>query len=291
MGGIKYEQVPSVANVKYNKAFLRNDEDRRRAFLAKAVKGEVKINADVAFPHDIVKMMLSSPGTGSVKEGSTLANIVKRNDTAIAMWNNLPNYLANQRLRLMPVCDTSGSMNGLPFLISVALGLYISERNQGIFHNAFMTFSRDPHLHYCEGNLFERLCQIRAYHPSNTNLEATFELLLKTAIDNKLGHDELPTHLVIISDMEFDVATRPNQSALAMIKDKYHKYGLTMPSIVFWNVNSRQDNVPVKFNKDNVALISGASPSAIKAVLSGEINPADIMYRAIDKAIYKQFAN
>jgi hypothetical protein len=288
--GINYQHVPSVANVKYNKAFLRNDEDRRREFLGKAAKGEVKINAAVSFPHDIIKMMLTSTGTMNVKEGSTLANIVTKNDTAIAMWKNLPDYLKGSLVRMLPICDTSGSMNGLPFLISLALGLYISERNKGLFNDAFITFSGTPRLHYCKGNLFEKLCGIKAHHPSNTNLEASFNLILRTAIDNKLKQSEMPTHLLIISDMEFDQATRSNASALAMIKQKYREAGYDMPAIVFWNVNSRQDNIPVKFNKDNVALISGASPSAIKAVLSGNINPMDVLYRAIDKPIYKQFA-
>lgn len=289
-GGINYQHVPSVANVKYNKAFLRNDEDRRREFLGKAAKGEVKINAAVSFPHDIIKMMLKTSGTNTVKEGDTLAKIVTKNDTAIAMWKNLPDYLQGSTVRMLPICDTSGSMNGLPFLISLALGLYISERNKGLFNDAFITFSGTPRLHYCKGNVFEKLCGIKAHHPSNTNLKASFNLVLRTAMDNKLKQSEMPTHLLIISDMEFDQATRSNASALAMIKQKYREAGYDMPAIVFWNVNSRQANVPVKFNKDNVALVSGASPSAIKAVLSGNINPMDIMYRAIDKPIYKEFA-
>src|SRR5690606_34193299 len=53
-GDINYSHVPSIANVKYNGAFLRNDETRRREFLGKAVKGEVKINSSVAYPDDVL---------------------------------------------------------------------------------------------------------------------------------------------------------------------------------------------------------------------------------------------
>ena len=51
---IDYQRVPSRANLQYNSAFLRHDEDRRRAFLGAVEKGEAKINASVLFPHDIV---------------------------------------------------------------------------------------------------------------------------------------------------------------------------------------------------------------------------------------------
>ena len=53
-GEINYSTVPSQANLKYSDAFLRNDEDRRRKYLESLKKGETKINASVAQPHEIV---------------------------------------------------------------------------------------------------------------------------------------------------------------------------------------------------------------------------------------------
>lgn len=282
---INYSHVPSVANVKYNKAFLRNDEERRREFLGKAVKGEVKINSSVSYPHDLIKMMIDN--TRSTQENHKLKP--KRNDTAIAMWNQLPDYIGESKINLLPICDTSGSMSGDPFLISVGLGLYISERTKGIFKDAYITFSSKPYLQYTKGDLFERISQMKAHHPSNTNLEATFELVLDTAVKNRISQEEMPTHLLIISDMEFDQATRANHTALKMIKDKYKSANYEMPNIIFWNVNSRQDNVPVRFDKNGVGLISGASPAAIKAVLSGDITPMSIVYRAVNKEKYEKF--
>ena len=51
---IDYEAVPSRANLLYNVAFLRNDEERRRAFLGAVKKGEKSVHAGVLYPHDIV---------------------------------------------------------------------------------------------------------------------------------------------------------------------------------------------------------------------------------------------
>lgn len=273
-GNINYSHVPSMANVKYNKAFLRNDETRRREFLGAAVKGEVKINSSVAYPDDVL-----------YKTGV-------RGDwqTATAMWNQLPNYLEGSNVKFLPICDVSGSMYGRPIEISISLGMYLSERNESIFKDAFITFSRNPQLQYLTGDLQSRFNQLRAADwGANTNLEATYRLILDTAVKNKISQAEMPTHLLIISDMEFDVATRSNDSLYKTAKKLYEVAGYELPNIVFWNVNSRQDNVPVRFNKDGVGLVSGASPAVLQAVLSGNINPIDIMLRAVDKEKYEKF--
>ena len=80
-GKINYEAVPSRANLIYNDAFLRNDEERRREYLGSLEKGEAKINASVLFPHDIVH-----------KYGGYYS--VKNKDTAIeALWKALPDLV------------------------------------------------------------------------------------------------------------------------------------------------------------------------------------------------------
>ena len=52
---INYEAVPSRANLVYNTAFLRNDEDRRREFLGAVKKGEQTIHAGVLYPGSTVE--------------------------------------------------------------------------------------------------------------------------------------------------------------------------------------------------------------------------------------------
>lgn len=271
---VNYSHVPSIANVKYNKAFLRNDETRRREFLEKAKKGEVKINSSAAFPDDVVYK------TGLRGDW----------DTAIAMWNQLPNYLEGKSVRMLPVCDVSGSMYGRPIEISVSLGMYISERNDSIFKDAFVTFSTKPKLQYLKGDLRERYLQLsQAEWAMSTDLDAVFQLILSAAIKGGISQDEMPTHILIISDMEFNQCARSNDTAFQSIKRQYKAAGYELPNIIFWNVNSRQDNVPVRFTKEGVGLVSGASPAVLQAVLSGTINPIDIMLRAVDVPKYQAF--
>ena len=80
-----------------------------------------------------------------------------------------------------------------------------------------------------------------------------------------------------------------DDSAMKMIERKYEKAGYNVPKIVFWNLNAK-DNVPVKFNKNGTALVSGFSPSICKAVLAADLEdftPRSIMLKAVMNDRYK----
>ena len=272
---ISYSGVPSIANVKYNKAFLRNDEQRRREFLAKAIKGEVKIQSTVAYPNDVLYR------TGVKGDWQT----------ATAMWNQLPDYLEGTGFNILPICDVSGSMSGTPMEVSISLGIYLSERNKGLFKDTFMTFSGNPKLQVLKGNLKEKYMQLsKAEWERNTNLEKVFSTLLGTAVAYKVPTDEMPSHLLIISDMAFDrcVTDSKNVTLFEHARKAYQSAGYEMPNIIFWNVDDG-GNVPIKYSTSGVGLVSGYSPSVMKAVLSGEIDPVKIMVRAVVQEKYQKF--
>ena len=271
---INYSQVPSVAMNKYNKAWYRNDKERFEKYLEDVKSGKSKINASVIFPHDIIKHGLDNK---------------RLNEAQITQWNNLPNYLGGTINSIIPVCDVSGSMGcamkGLPLQISVALGLYISERNFGPFKDAFITFSESPQLQYLKGNINERIRQLEdADWGNNTNLVGVFELILRKAIDTNAPQEIMPKTLLVISDMEFDHCAKLTN--YETIKRAYEVAGYECPNIVFWNVNGRTNNVPITVHDKGVALISGASPSVIKSVLSNRINPLDIMNETLNNERY-----
>lgn len=269
-GGIDYKTVPSVAMNKYRKAFKRNDESRFTQYIDSVNKGETKINASAIFPHDIYKKVDRSCDAAAIE----------------AQWNALPDYMAGNNERILPVCDVSGSMCGDPMAISVALGLYISERNRGVFKDAFVTFSERPQMHYLKGSVVDRMCQLsRADWGYNTNLNAVFQLLLTRAAQEGCSEEDMPTTILIISDMEFDSCSHfTNYEA---IKGSYELAGYTLPKIVFWNVNGRSENVPTPSDKEGVALVSGASPAIIQSVLTGKtFTPFDIMLETLNSERY-----
>lgn len=176
-------------------------------------------------------------------------------------------------------------MTGTPMNVSLALGLYISERNTGAFKDAFITFSHNPQLQYLSGNVNERLSQLQqADWGYNTDLIKTFQVILERAINGNVPAEQMPKTILIISDMEFD--NTDNLTNYDRIKFAYQTAGYQCPNIVFWNVNGRVGNVPVKYNNKGVALISGFSPAIMKAVISAEINPVSMMDTVIESERY-----
>ena len=272
---IKYEHVPSLAISRYSKAFDKHDHERFNKY---KTNDNIKVNVGAVYPYDVIK---------NLKHGDI--------DMSKKQWDSLPNYLEDNQERILPVCDTSGSMyhgiipNLSPLDICMSLGLYISERNIGPFKDAFITFSESPKLQYLKGNLFERYCQLtKSEWGMNTNLEAVFNLILEKARKYNLPESEMPTMILILSDMEFDVATNNKHTAFDMIKYKYESFGYELPNIVFWNLNSKSNNYPVQIESENVALISGFSPNILKSLLSGEvITPLNIMFKTINSERYK----
>lgn len=278
---INYSNVPSLALNKYRKAFIRNDEKRFETFNAKVADGTETINSKQLFPYDLYNAFLAS------RDNREHQNIINQ-------WDNLTDYMQGSTERILPVCDVSGSMQGLPMSISVSLGVYISERNQSIFKNAFITFESNPKMEYLNGStVIDKFNQLqRASWGGSTNLEGTFELILNTAVKNKISSDEMPTKLLIISDMEFNQATRSSDTAMDMIERKYNQAGYQIPEIIFWNVNGRTGNVPAKCNMKRVGLVSGASPSILKSVLQGAVEtPEELMLRTINVERYNNLFN
>lgn len=268
---INYEKVPSVAMNRYRNAFYKNDEQRYTGYIADVHSGEKKINASVLFPHVLYQAICNGENPDGVE----------------AQWNNLPDYMANSTERILPVCDVSGSMMGLPMDVSVSLGIYISERNKGIFKDAFITFSERPEMNYLKGSLSDRMRQLsNAAWGMSTNLQAVFELILNSAVRESLPESEMPTKLLIISDMEFNEASG-NRTNLDDIKEKYNQAGYTIPEIIFWNVNGRPGNVPASKTDESVGLVSGFSPTILKSILQGAVyTPQQLMLDTVDTPRY-----
>ena len=273
---IQYSQVPSVAGKRYAQAFHKQDGIRYASYIADVMEGKDKINASVLFPSDLVSKVINYYGT---TEASSAYD---------AMWQALPNYMEGCKERILPVCDVSGSMSGQPMDVSIGLGLYISERNEGPFKDLVLTFSGTPKFHMIQGDtLSKRVDNLhKADWGGNTDLQATFLVLLKRATAGNVKQEEMPTKLLIISDMEFDEACEGTTN-FDGIRDLYAQAGYQMPSIIFWNVNGRLGNVPVKANTPNTALVSGYSPSILTSILGGkDLTPYSVMMETIGKPRY-----
>ena len=120
-----------------------------------------------------------------------------------------------------------------------------------------------------------------------------------------MKQEDLPKNVLIISDMEFDSATsryygwdhikKCDKTLFSTISKKFEDAGYKMPRLIFWNVNSRTETIPVRENELGVALVSGFSVNICKMVMSGEIDPykclldavMDKRYDAVSEAVKK----
>ena len=287
---INFSHVPSVAAARYKKAFKRNTE-KYAEYVAELMKDpkdramDVKVNAEAVYPYDVIK------GVNNMRFSVTFDKVEL--DLINKQWEALPNYVGDANV--LALVDVSGSMacpvggygpgsKTTCMDVAVSLGLYVADKNKGKFKDTFLTFSENPELLHLTGNVVQKAIQMsKSSWNMSTNLHKAMEKILKTARDGNVPQSEMPSMLLIMSDMQFNQCTKFDDSAMQMIERKYEAAGYEMPKIVFWNLNAR-DNVPVKFDKTGVALVSGFSPSVLKAVLNAdmeEFTPEAIVRKAV----------
>lgn len=299
--GIDYGKLPGQAHRRHVKAFKRHTPDRYQSYLDSVTKGEAKINVSNVYPYEIYNMVQQG------QEG--YANVA---------WDNLPDYTDGKNALVL--ADVSGSMYGQPMAVSVSLALYFAERNTGPFKDFFMTFESEPHLLKATGNtVAQRMRSIEsAPWGGSTNLSAAFRSILHAAIN---AGGEAPSVLYIISDMEFDSATgaagsydlmpvrelvqtpwgpqyrqgfkrvhtarQPQDTVFATAEREFAEVGLTLPHVVFWNVNARQAQAPATILDGRVSLVSGLSPVVFAMAVEGK-SPRELVDSVVNAERYQR---
>lgn len=266
----EYSAQPSRAMLKYRKAFRRNDEERYTAFLERVTKGEETIHTGALYPYDVVEKALRFRGDETERKALDVT------------WNELKDYTPQGNA--LCVIDGSGSMywggTPIPATIALSLGMYFAERCKGEFHDHFITFSRNPKLVEIKGrDLVEKVQYCETFNEcANTNIQKVFELILSTAVKNRLPQEELPETLYFISDMEFDCcADDAELTNFEHAKKLFEDHGYKLPQVVFWNVQSRNQQQPVSMNDQGVVLVSGCTPRIFSMVASGKFDPVLLM--------------
>lgn len=272
---IEWDKIPSRAGFIYRNAFARHDmEQKYEEFIRNS---DTKVNADTLYPCDVVHQALNCCEN---LDGLNRAVINK-------YWDNLHNYFQNATFDGIAVVDTSGSMTDgsgiLPIDVAISLGIYCAEKcnKNSPFYGHYISFSSIAKLVPVRGVDFvdkvhriENNCII-----DSTNIQSVFDLILNTAKHNHLVQKDLPSNVVIITDMQFDQATREDwytsycgvsySSDMEAIAQQFIQAGYKCPNLVFWNVNAANDTIPMKM-KDGITFVSGNSPITFEMLLSGK---------------------
>ena len=261
---INYSSVPGSAMRRYSGAFTTQDSKRFDEWKDDKTS---KASVSATYPHEVLKC-----------DDSKLAD---------KLWSNLPNFLSESEENILPMIDTSGSMMGEPLAIAISLGMYLAERSKGEFNDMFLSFSERPELIKIKGDSVQnRLLNIsRAEWGMNTDFESAYMHILNMAKKHNVVKDSMPTMLLVLSDMQFDESQGGwggNMPHFNHMKEEYEKAGYDLPKIVFWNLDAHM-GTPAQCSDDSVAMVSGFSPSIMKAILNAqEFNPISIMEEALE---------
>lgn len=300
---IEFDKIPSKAGVIYRNAFARHDVERMKAdvkvqsYADFAKDKTTKVNAKALFPYEVVAKaynLTHGNGWGYKRE-------ISLDDTERLMinkyWDNLAEYISKLDMNALCVVDTSGSMWGTaasaPINIAISLGMIAADKAQGPFHGKYISFSSRPQLINVQGVDF--VDKVRRIYETNlcdnTDLEATFDMLLRTAINNRVKQNDLPKSIIVISDMQIDMAygwscrdaKGRTRTMMESMREKWARAGYKLPKLVYWNVDARKDT----FLDDgpDVTYVSGSSAVLFEQVAKG-ITAQDLMYEKLDSERY-----
>ena len=304
---IEFDKIPSRAGMIYKNAFARHDLERAKnenvqTYADFAKDTTKKVNAKALYPYECVAEAIKHMGDYWRR---SQFNMTETDRLMInKYWDNLADYFNGASFNGICVCDTSGSMTGseasAPINVAISLALYCAEKAKGPFANHYISFASHPQLIRTDGPDFcEKVHNIyRTNLCDNTNIEAVFDLMLNTAIQNHCSQDDLPQNVIIISDMEFDEATgsawyylydgamttENADTLLEGIAKKWAAHGYAMPHLIFWNVQARHSNIPM-LGQGRISYVSGFSPSIFETIMSGKTG-YDLMMEKLNSERY-----
>ena len=310
---IEFDKIPSRAGMIYKNAFARHDLERAKnenvqTYADFAKDTTKKVNAKVLYPYECVAEAVKAAGCSGCGYDYFGRRKSVADDTNRAIvnkyWDNLADYFNGASFNGLAVVDTSASMRGsdasAPINVAISLGMYCAEKAKGPFAGHYVSFSSRPQLISVEGiDFVDKVYRIYQTNLcENTNIEATFDMLLNTAIANHCTQDDLPQNIIVISDMEFDsgvgargwsrstsITSANAETVMEGIARKWAAHGYTLPHMIYWNVDARQNNIPQDLGNGRVSYVSGMSPSIFSTIMTGKTG-YDLMMEKLNSERY-----
>ena len=305
---IDFNHVTSISITKQKKAFLNVNKSGEVRF----ADDQDRIDCSENFKNHIQSTIKNCSEIKGKRVG--MADFTKQ---AIELINGKNNQIERDILnsqwrdnakqtgvlgKMIAMVDVSGSMNGDPMNVAIALGIRIAEKS--ILGKRVMTFSAKPTWVKLDGyNDFISQVEIvkRADWGMNTNFYAALDLILNAIIENKMSPEDVQDMvLVVLSDMQMDCGDSCNkQSLYDTMKEKYEIAGIRVqgkpykpPHILFWNLNS-SSGFPSLSNQPNVSMMSGFSPALLNLFCEQGLRalqsctPWSLLERSLENERYK----
>lgn len=285
LDSIDMEKMTTKQQLRCFSFFRQKMGKKRHAYIQAVLRGEAKMNASVADPVNIIHEYMNDYQLVEDRE---------------ALWSLLPDRMAGNGNTLV-IRDCSDSISSrmaasayatMPEAV-IAITIYCAERLSGPFRNKFITFSDRPRLLDLSRyeTLLDKINYFQFYERTGcfderadcfrTNIEAAFDLILDYAVTEKLRQEDLPSYLLILSDMEFDAArgvscrsvyesVLSRRTLFETIRAKWNEAGYQVPTLVFWNLNGYRTTFPEIDSENGVIYLSGFSTNELSMVMAGE---------------------
>jgi hypothetical protein len=280
---IRYDAVPSRAANLHRMAFTKHDRIGYAAYQRSLKSGDAKVNSKGMYIHELIRSTLGEHDADATVEAQIAAII-----DHVREAGTFEGALA--------VVDTSGSMQGIPLEVAIALGLVVSELNVGAYRGKILSFHSKPTWHQIEGETFhDKASSIRKCPwGGSTNFLETFRLILSVAVNSVLAQEDLPKKVFVFSDMQFDDACgngaygRPSQicpkTTWQTILQEFRAAGYEPPKMIFWNLRPNTISFPATTGEDGVvAMVSGFNADLLRLFLADTENiaPMSFLFRAV----------
>ena len=317
---IEFAKVTSISLGKQKKAFLnvnkKNEvrypdrEDRVKCaenfndHVQKAVKGEVEMKGKRVAMADFTKQARDLYRSNGSRVEKDLLNSQWRDSSSLT--GALENMIA--------MVDLSGSMDGDPMDVAIALGIRIAEKSK--LGKRVMTFTMNPRWVNLESHE-DFVSQVKAVEAGdvgyNTDFHKALNLILDAIVENKMAPEDVENMtLVMLSDMQIDEAeprdsynlapagsSKKRESLYESIKEKYAAAGIRVhgkpynpPHLLFWNLRNTS-GFPCLSTETNVSMMSGFSPALLNLFCEKGIEslqsctPWSILTQSLENNRYK----
>lgn len=247
---IEFEHTPSLAMLKYAKAFSTRPElaERYSQYLEDVKAGKKDLKVSTTNVYDIYK--------NRYKIDSDL----------------FFSKLEKIKINCIPIVDTSGSMCDAndSFGKALAIGHYLAKCSTYCPEKVVSFSSRPQLITLGQTPIREYGCGYNYVAPQHDSVYEREIASMFTgdcsntdfgAVMNLLSHldGDMPEYLVVLSDMEFDMGSRTSkEETMKLFKSKGYN-----TKIIWWNLNSRNITCP-EMDADGNIFLSGYNPMLLK---------------------------
>lgn len=313
---INYSHVPTQAMKLHRNTFLKFDTARFQAYLGdlvrkveagESVAGQIKSAGNL--PPEIIARLRRAMGgeyglssrrglaaaLGAKKEDLPSIEVTPEMAIDIAQWNAFER-IDTKGERLLALVDSSGSMySGLtgsfqPLDVAISVGLIASESNVDAFKDCYLSFESKARFVDLKGinGVHNKVAKIMENsYAGSTNLMSAFDMILDVAVQAGLSQEDLPTRLVIPSDMNFNgsFGMGCGLSVFEEAKAKFAAAGYKLPLVVYWYCCDKASKPTTAF-EGNVLMVSGFSEQTFNLVCSGQNNVLEAILADLSDSRY-----